>query len=146
MSKIKFKNDNDKAEILNDLELNMNEEFQATLQYICHRISAQGEDIRLAEAFKSAALDEMAHILFFSDLITKNGGAPRFNSWDVDKSCDIKTMLEKDLELEMKAIERYSSQITRMKDYPELVTIITSVLNDEEDHEKEFTEYLKKVS
>jgi rubrerythrin len=50
------------------------------------------------------------------------------------------------LELEMKAIERYSSQITRMKDYPELVTIITSVLNDEEDHENEFTEYLKKVS
>jgi bacterioferritin (cytochrome b1) len=146
MSKIKFKNDNDKAEILNDLELNMIEEFQATLQYICHRISAQGEDIRLAEAFKSAALDEMAHILFFSDIITKNGGTPRFRTWDVDKSSQIKTMLEKDLELEMKAIERYSSQITRMKDYPELVTIITSVLNDEEDHEKEFTEYLKKVS
>ena len=143
---IKFKSDKEREEIIHDLELNMNEEFRATLQYICHRISAQGEDVRLAEAFKSAALDEMAHILFFSDLITKNGGTPGFSNWDVDKSTEIKTMLEKDLELERKAIERYSSQVERMKDYPELVSIITSVLNDEEDHEADFTEYLEKIS
>ena len=143
---IKFKSDKDREEILRDIEINMNEELRATLQYICHRISAQGQDIRLAEAFKTAALDEMAHILFFSDLITKYGSPPRFSNWDIDKSNDIKTMLEKDIELEKKAIKRYSDQIERMKDYPELTSIITNVLHDEEDHDEEFTRYLEKMS
>jgi len=142
---VKFKDNRDREEILKHLEINMNEEFRATLQYICHRISAQTQDNMLAEAFKSASLDEMAHILFFSDLITKNGATPEFSNWDIDKSPDIRTMLEKDIELEKVAIKRYRAQIERMKDYPDLVSIITSVLYDEEDHEKEFTRHLEKV-
>lgn len=143
---IRFKNSKDREEILSYLELNMNEEIRATLQYICHRISAQPQNNMLAEAFKSAALDEMAHILFFSDLITKNGGTPKFSDWNIDKSDDLKTMIHRDIELEKEAIKRYSAQAERLKDYPELELIIASVLNDEEDHEAEFTKYLEKLS
>lgn len=143
---IKFKSDKDRQDILHDLEVNMNEEFRATLQYTCHRISARGPDGMLAEAFKSAALDEMSHVLYFSDLISKHGGVPGFSNWDIDKSNDLKTMLEMDIELEKSAQKRYSAQLEKMKDYPELVSIITSVLNDEEDHEVEFKRYLDKIS
>ncbi len=86
-----------KEELINALNGNMNSEFRAVLQYICHRISAKNQDIMLAESFKSAALDEMSHMLFFSDLISRYGGTPTFEEWKVDQSSDIKTMLETDL-------------------------------------------------
>jgi len=124
----------------------MNEEFQATLQYICHRILAKDRDHVIAESFKSAALDEMSHILFFSDLITRYEGKPRFTAWEVDQSNDIKDMLKVDIGLEAAAKERYAAQIERFKDYGDFITIIKSVLADEEDHEEKFANYLFKGS
>jgi len=143
---ITFKNENDRQELLKALDLDMNEEFRATLQYIAHRILARGENQVLAEAFKSAALDEMSHILFFSDLITKYGGTPHLLHWDIDKSSAIKEMLKQDIALEQAARQRYVSQLERFRDYPEFCSIISSVLADEEDHEDEFSRHLHEHS
>ena len=140
---IPFKNENDRQEALQALERNMNEEIRATLQYICHRISSKGREEVVAESFKTAALDEMTHILYFSDLITKYEGTPRFKEWQTDQSGELKTMLEADIQLEKSAKQRYKSQIERFKEYPELVTILQSVLDDEVDHEEIFTRYLR---
>jgi len=139
---MKFKNDHDRKELLEALTINMNEEFRATLQYVCHRILAKDKKAVLAESFKSAALDEMSHILFFSDLITKYDGTIQLGEWDTDRSQDIREMLKKDVQLEQEAKKRYSSQIDLFKDYPEVQTLLKSVLADEEDHEEEFTRYL----
>lgn len=141
-----FKNDNDKHAILEALELNVNEEFRATLQYICHRISSKGKDELLTESFKTAALDEMAHILFFSDLIRKYGGEPLFGEWQIDKSNDLKVMIETDLQLEIAAKQRYKSQLEKFKDYPELTNLIKSVLDDEEEHENSLKRYIRELS
>jgi bacterioferritin (cytochrome b1) len=140
------KNENDKHAILEALELNVNEEFRATLQYICHRISSKGKDELLTESFKTAALDEMAHILFFSDLIRKYGGEPRFREWQIDKSNDLKVMIETDLQLEIAAKQRYKSQLEKFKDYPELTNLIKSVLDDEEEHENSLKRYIRELS
>ena len=142
---MQFKNEQDRQEVLNCLTENMNEEFQATLQYICHRISAKGVNEVLSDSFKSAALDEMSHILFFSDLITKYGDTPRFNQWHVHQSPDVKEMLISDIALEKKARERYSAQLERFGQYPELAGIVKNVLDDEEDHEELFTSYLGRL-
>jgi len=139
---IRFKDEQERQRILTALELNMNEEFRATLQYICHRISARGLDEVIADSFKSAGLDEMSHILFFSDLITKCGGVPHFSEWNIDRSTDLATMLAKDIELEQAARARYTEQLKFMADYPELCTVIQSVLQDEQDHEETFQAYL----
>ncbi|MCK5186870.1 MAG: ferritin-like domain-containing protein [Deltaproteobacteria bacterium] len=141
-----FKNENDKKAILEALELNVNEEFRATLQYICHRISSKGKDELLTESFKTAALDEMTHILFFSDLIRKYGGEPRFIDWQIDKSNDLKVMIETDLQLEIAAKQRYKSQLEKFKDYPELTNLIKSVLDDEEEHENSLKRYIRELS
>jgi len=141
-----FKNENDKHVILEALELNVNEEFRATLQYICHRISSKGKDELLTESFKTAALDEMTHILFFSDLIRKYGGEPRFREWQIDKSNDLKVMIETDLQLEIAAKQRYKSQLEKFKDYPELTNLIKSVLDDEEEHENSLKRYIRELS
>ena len=141
-----FKNENDKKAILEALELNVNEEFRATLQYICHRISSKGKDELLTESFKTAALDEMTHILFFSDLIRKYGGEPHFREWRIDKSNDLKVMIETDLQLEIAAKQRYKSQLEKFKDYPELTNLIKSVLDDEEEHENSLKRYIRELS
>ena len=133
-------------ELLEALNRNMNEEFRATLQYICHRILAKGKNSVLSESFKSAALDEMSHILFFSDLITKYGGTIQLGEWDTDRSQEIEEMIRKDLELEQAAKARYASQIEQFRDYSEVRTLLESVLADEEDHEAEFTRYLTEIA
>ena len=141
-----IKNENDKHAILEALELNVNEEFRATLQYICHRISSKGKDELLTESFKTAALDEMTHILFFSDLIRKYGGEPRFREWQIDKSNELKVMIETDLQLEIAAKQRYKSQLEKFKDYSELTNLIKSVLDDEEEHENSLKRYIRELS
>ncbi len=143
---IRFRTERDKEEILAALQENMNEEFRATLQYVCHRISARTQDEVMADSFKSAALDEMAHILFFSDILSRHGAEPVYADWNIDRSADLKTMLEKDIELERAARQRYEAQLERMQDYPELVSLIRSILSDEEDHEEEFQRYLSNLS
>ncbi|MCX5894870.1 MAG: ferritin-like domain-containing protein [Proteobacteria bacterium] len=143
---IVFKSEQDRVKLLETLQQNMNEEFRATLQYICHRILAKEANPVLAESFKSAALDEMSHILFFSDLITKYGGTSGLVEWKVDKSADIKEMLERDVELEQEAEKRYASQLNRFAGYAEFCSIIQSVLADEEGHEEEFNRYLREAS
>jgi len=134
----------DTAAILDALNGNMNSEFRAVLQYICHRISARNQDSMLAESFKSAALDEMSHMLFFSDLISRYGGTPIFEEWKVDQSSDIITMLETDLQLEKEARERYTRQLELFKEFSDVTMVLTQVLADETDHEETFEQYLEK--
>jgi len=134
----------DTAAMLDALNGNMNSEFRAVLQYICHRISARNQDSMLAESFKSAALDEMSHMLFFSDLISRYGGTPIFEEWKVDQSSDIITMLETDLQLEKEARERYTRQLELFKEFSDVTMVLTQVLADETDHEETFEQYLEK--
>ena len=130
-----------KQKLLDALNLNMNQELRATFQYICHRISAMDSNALLAESFKTAALDEMTHILYFSDLITKYGGKPQFTEWNIDKSSDLKTMLETDIQLEKEAKVRYSRQIEDFKDFADVISILEDVLDDEGSHEETFQRY-----
>jgi bacterioferritin len=134
----------DTAEMLDALNGNMNSEFKAVLQYICHRISAKNQDVLLAESFKSAALDEMSHMLFFSDLISRYGGTPIFEEWKVDQSNDVITMLQTDLRLEKEARERYARQLGLFQEFADVTTVLAQVLADETDHEETFQQYLDK--
>jgi bacterioferritin (cytochrome b1) len=135
--------ENNRENLLDALNLNMNEELRATFQYICHRIAAQNANTLLAESFKTAALDEMTHILYFSDLISKYGGKPCFKEWQVDKSSDVRTMLATDLQLEKEAKIRYRDQMERFKDFEDVMIILQAVLDDENDHEETFLRYEK---
>jgi len=135
--------DERRQEIIDLFQGNMNAEFKATLQYICHRISVYKRDSVLGESFKSAALDEMAHILYFSDMIDKLGGTPCFSDWPIHSGSSIKDMLEADIALEQDARARYSAQLEGLQDQPQLHALVESVLSDEQDHEEEFSVYLE---
>lgn len=135
-----------KEEMLRALNTNMNEEFRAVLQYICHRISAWGQNSQLAESFKTAALDEMSHMLYFSDLITQQGGTARFTDWKVDQSTNLSAMIEADLRLEGEARLRYTEQLALFNDCHAVAVVLKNVLSDEEDHEATFRRYLETIS
>ena len=143
---VQDKEDSSKQKLLDALNLNMNQELRATFQYICHRISAMDSNTLLAESFKTAALDEMTHILYFSDLITKYGGKPQFSEWDIDKSSDVKTMLETDVKLEKEAKVRYSGQIEDFKNFSDVISILEDVLDDENSHEETFQRYIASLT
>ena len=142
----KNKEDSSKQKLLQALNLNMNQELRATFQYICHRISAMNSNTLLAESFKTAALDEMTHILYFSDLITKYGGTPQFTEWNIDKSSDLKTMIESDIQLEKEAKARYAGQIKDFKGFADVIGILEDVLDDENSHEDTFQRYIESLS
>jgi len=135
--------ENNRAMLLDALNLNMNEELRATFQYICHRIAAHPTNRVLAESFKTAALDEMTHILYFSDLLSKYGGSPSFHEWPVDKSTDLKTMLATDLQLEKEAKIRYADQIEKFQAFEDVMIVLQAVLDDERDHEETFLRHEK---
>lgn len=137
-------NDERRRQILDLLQGNMNAEFKATLQYICHRISVYSRDSVLGESFKSAALDEMAHILYFSDMIDKLGGEPGFSDWPIHSGSSITEMLQADIALEKEARARYTAQLETLQDQPQLHALIESVLSDEQEHEEEFSAYLER--
>jgi len=128
------------------LQENMNAEFRATLQYICHRIAVRSRDSRLGESFKSAALDEMAHILYFSDMIDTFGGTPCFTGWPVDSGTSVTAMLQADIALEQEALERYAAQLENLQDQPRLRALVASVLADEQDHHAEFSACLERYA
>jgi bacterioferritin (cytochrome b1) len=135
--------EHNREKLLDALNLNVNQELRATFQYICHRIAAHTTDRLLAESFKTAALDEMTHILYFSDLMSKYSGNPSIQEWPVDKSSDVKTMLAADLQLEKEANIRYTDQMERFKDFEDVMIILQDVLDDEKDHEETFLRYEK---
>jgi bacterioferritin (cytochrome b1) len=135
--------EHNREKLLDALNLNVNQELRATFQYICHRIAAHTTDRLLAESFKTAALDEMTHILYFSDLMSKYSGNPSIQEWPVDKSSDVKTMLAADLQLEKEAKIRYTDQMERFKDFEDVMIILQDVLDDEKDHEETFLRYEK---
>ncbi len=135
-----------RKQIIEMLQDNMNAEFRATLQYICHRIAVYSRDSVLGESFKSAALDEMAHILYFSDMIDKLGGRPGFTEWPVHSGGTIADMLRADIALEHEARERYAAQLEALADQQQLHALIASVLSDEEEHHAEFSGYLARCS
>lgn len=138
--------DGRRQEIVAMLQENMNAEFRATLQYICHRISVYSRDSVLGESFKSAALDEMAHILYFSDMIEKYGGTPGFTDWPIHSGSEITGMLEADIALERDARERYAAQLEALHDQPQLRALIESVLSDEQEHHDEFSACLERYA
>jgi bacterioferritin (cytochrome b1) len=138
--------DKRRQQIIALLQENMNAEFRATLQYICHRISVYSRDSVLGESFKSAALDEMSHILYFSDMIDKLGGAPVFTDWPIHSGSSITEMLQADIALEQEARDRYSAQLEALQDHPQLHALIASVLSDEEDHHVEFSSCLARCN
>jgi len=97
---------------------------------------------RVTEAI---AVDEMRHMWWLADLITKRGGEPAMEHRALDfGGKDLKSQLERQIVLETEAIDIYK-HIIEVVDDPEAVGVAKHILDEERRHRKEFKERLARI-
>jgi bacterioferritin len=111
-------------------------ELEATLVYIRNSfVMKECDSSRVTEAI---AVDEMRHMWWLADLITKRGGNPIMEHKELDfGGNDLQTMLKRQIILETEGIEKYKKQIEIVAD-PEVVGVLKHILDEEKRHRKEF--------
>jgi len=86
------------------------------------------------------AVDEMRHMWWLAQLITKRGGKPSMEHRVLDfGGDDLKGQLERQVALETEAIDLYKHIIDAVDD-PEVVGVARHILDEERRHRKEFRE------
>ncbi len=124
--------------ILNE---NFMRELEATLIYV--RNSFVMKDCEASRVTEAIAVDEMRHMWWLADLITKRGGKPVMQHKELDfRAEDTADMLQMQIALETEGIEKYKAQIDILDD-PEVVGVLTHILDEEKRHRKEFRIRLK---
>jgi bacterioferritin len=94
---------------------------------------------------ESISVDEMRHMWWLADLITKRGGMPDMEHHVLGfGGNDLKSMLERQVVLETEAIEIYKKIIGAVDD-PEVVGVAKHILDEEKRHRKEFKERLARL-
>jgi bacterioferritin len=90
------------------------------------------------------AVDEMRHMWWLAELITKRGGKPSMDHRVLDfGGDDLEGQLERQIVLETEAIDIYK-HIIDVVDDPEVVGVAKHILDEERRHRKEFRERLGK--
>jgi bacterioferritin len=104
----------DMDDIIRILNENFMRELEATLIYA--RNSFIMRDCASSRVTEAIAVDEMRHMWWLADLITKRGGKPSMEHKELDfGGDDLNRMLEKQISLETDGIENYKKQIEIVK-------------------------------
>jgi len=132
----------DKEEVVRILNEDSVDELEATMVYVRNSyIMNKCDPSQLTEAI---GVDEMRHMWWLADLITKRGGKPTMEHKVLDfGGDDLKGMLAWQIEMETHDIEKYKRQIEAVDD-PEVVGVLKHILDEEKRHRKEFRERLEK--
>ena len=133
----------DKKDIIDLLNGDFRRELLASMIYTQNSfIMEECDPSRVTEAI---AVDEMRHMWWLAELITKRGGKPTMEHKELDfGGDDLKGMLQRQIELETTGIERYTHQM-RIIDDDEVVGVLKHILAEEKRHRKEFKERLDKI-
>jgi bacterioferritin len=131
-----------RKEIIKLLNDNFVRELEATMIYSRNYFLMEECDVsRITEAI---SVDEMRHMWWLADLITKRGGKPTMEHQELDfGGDDLKGMLERQIRLESEGIEIYTQQIKELPD-EEVVGVLKHILDEEKRHRKEFRERMEK--
>ena len=123
-------------EIIRFLNEDFVRELEATMIYVYNSfVMEECDPSRVTEAI---SVDEMRHMWWLSDLITKRGGKPTMEHRELDfGDKDLKSQLEQQIQLETNGINRYTEQI-KIIDDEEVVGVLKHILDEEKRHRKEF--------
>lgn len=132
----------DTDEVIRILNEDFADELEATMVYIRNAfLMSKCDPSQVTEAI---GVDEMRHMWWLADLITKRGGKPAMEHKVLEFGGDeLKGMLEMQVAMETAAIEKYRRQIEIIDD-PEVAGVLRHILDEEKRHRKEFRERLKK--
>lgn len=133
----------DNGEIIRLLNEAFVHEIDNSLTYVRNSfIMKECDPSRVTEAI---SVDEMRHMWWLADLITKRGGEPNMEHRTLDfGGKDLKGQLERQIVLETEAIDIYK-HIIEVVDDPEVVGVAKHILDEERRHRKEFKERLARI-
>ena len=133
----------DTDDIIKLLNQDFVRELEASMIYV--RNSFIMEECDPSRVTESISVDEMRHMWWLADLITKRGGKPTMEHKELDFGDDnLKSMLERQIQLESEGIERYNHQIENIDD-EEVVGVLKHILDEEKRHRKEFKMRLEEL-
>ena len=126
----------DTEEIIKLLNEDFVRELEASMIYVYNSfIMVECDPSRVTEAI---SVDEMRHMWWLADIITKRGGKPTMEHNELDfGNDDLKSMLKRQIQLESDGIERYNHQIDIIDD-EEVVGVLKHILDEEKRHRMEF--------
>jgi bacterioferritin len=126
----------DVAEIIMLLNEDFVHEIENTMIYV--RNSFIIEHCDPSRVTEDISVDEMRHMWWLADLIVKRGGKPSMEHSELEfGGDDLRSQLERQIELETEAIERYKQHIELIDD-AEVVGVLKHILDEEKRHRKEF--------
>ncbi len=130
----------DSEEIIRLLNEAFIHEIENSMVYVRNSfLMKECDPSRLTEGI---AVDEMRHMWWLADLITKRGGKPSMEHRTLDfGGDDLKGQLERQIVLETEAIDLYK-RIIDVVDDPEVVGVAKHILDEEKRHRKDFRERL----
>ncbi len=133
----------EKKEIIALLNEDFVRELEASMIYTQNSfLMDECDPSRVTEAI---AVDEMRHMWWLADLITKRGGKPTMEHKELDFGEEnLQSQLKRQIKLESEGIEIYTHQIEIIAD-EEVVGVLKHILDEEKRHRKEFRERLDGV-
>ncbi len=126
----------DTDDIIKLLNENFVRELEASMIYVYNSfIIDECDSSRVTEAI---SVDEMRHMWWLADLITKRGGKPTMEHKELDFGGeDLKSILKYQIQLETNAVDRYNHHIDIIDD-EEVVGVLKHILDEEKRHRKEY--------
>lgn len=132
----------EKKDIIKLLNEDFVRELEASMIYTQNSfLMDECDPSRVTEAI---AVDEMRHMWWLADLITKRGGKPTMEHKELDFGDNLQSQLQRQIELESDGIKTYTHQIEIIDD-EEVVGVLKHILDEEKRHRKEFRERLEKL-
>ncbi len=130
----------DKEEVLRLLNEAFSHEIENSMVYV--RNSFLMKECDPSRITEGVAVDEMRHMWWLAELITKRGGKPSMDHRELEfGGDDLKGQLERQVVLETEAIDMYKRMIDLVDD-PEVVGVARHILDEEKRHRKDFRERL----
>lgn len=124
-------------ELISVLNEAMTLEYTATVQYNQHSMLLTGRDkVLFEDFFKDAAKESLSHAKMWGDRIVYLGGVPKGEVGPIFQSSNVMEMLEKDLEIEKRAVEIYTRAHRVCKHEPTKYMLENHILDEDKDVEE----------
>ncbi|BDZ71116.1 ferritin-like domain-containing protein [Methanobacterium petrolearium] len=133
----------DKQDIIAMLNEDFVAELETTMTYVFNSfVMEECDPSRVTEAI---SVDEMRHMWWLADLITKRGGKPIMEHKELNFGGEsLEKMLQRQIDMESEGIDKYTYQIGVIDD-EEVVGVLKHIRDEERRHRKEFRERLENI-
>jgi bacterioferritin len=124
-----------------NLDWGIEHEYTVVLQYLFHSYMSPDPDVK--REMEDQAINEMQHIGWLAEAMIDEGGNPRIEHTEVDRSTEGADMLKADIKIEREVTAKYTEMSKEIED-EKLRDLIVRIRDHEIYHNKVFSDLLEK--